>query len=221
MRCYWISLLFLVLTLFPLSAMNVRSAPMTTLEGYLTALLINEVAFPGERGYISEKDTMRGMENILLVLDSRIYYVPPLYSRQHIAQTSSDKLIDIITAGGVHGQVEGFFLNEEGIPTALPRVGERIQYLLTIAEDGPPGRFARLLNHAGSLAKTYVAYLQRPENLYANLRFISGVPVTGRAYSWTTDHHHFHPGGNYIKIPNDYRGSLSGNRFFSLRNLNP
>lgn len=212
-------LLWLFLPGQTLPGTNVAMPPKSTPEGFLSRLLINEVAFPGERGFVSEDDSKRAMENILLVLDARIYFVPPRYLRSHIAQTNSDKLVDIITAGGYHGQVEGFYLDETGKPAVAPRVEERLDYLLRIAEDGKPGRFARLMNHAVTLSETYAAELDRPMNLFLRLRLIRGIPVTGRAYSWMTDFHNFHPGGNFVRIPNQNRGSLSGNRFFSLRDL--
>ena len=199
---------------------NVRFPELSSEAGYLAALLVNEVAFPGERGYVSEANTMRAMENILLVLDARIRYVPAPYERVQIAQTSSARLLDVMTAGGKRGQVDGFYRDASGAAVVVSRVEKRLGYLFKIGNDGAPGRFARLLNHAGALSSQYTAYLNRPENLYLHLRTIHGVPVTGRAYSWMTDRHFFHTGGNFVRIPNDLRGSLSGNRFFTLKDLN-
>lgn len=82
-----------------LVAANVKLPSYRSTEGYLCKLLLNEVAFPGEHGYISEQDTMRAMDNILLVLDARIHFIPSPYTRYQVAQTSSEKLLDIITAG--------------------------------------------------------------------------------------------------------------------------
>ncbi|ADE55653.1 hypothetical protein Caka_2637 [Coraliomargarita akajimensis DSM 45221] len=202
-----------------LVAANVKLPSYRSTEGYLCKLLLNEVAFPGEHGYISEQDTMRAMDNILLVLDARIHFIPSPYTRYQVAQTSSEKLLDIITAGGKHGQVAGFYRNRFGRPISEPRVEQRIDYLLRIANDGKPGRFARLMNYAVQRSKDYVKRLKRPQNLYAHLRWVAKTPVTGRAYSWMTDRHYYHSGGNYVRIPNNLRGSLSGNRFFTLRDL--
>lgn len=199
---------------------NVNFPAFNSEAGYLAALLVNEVAFPGEHGYVSEADAKDAMANILLVLDARVNYVPAPYKRVELAQTSSDKLLDVITVGGVHGQVEGFYRDAAGVPVVVPRIQERMAYLMKIAEDGAPGRFASLLNYAGTLASEYVAYLNRPDNLYINLREVHGIPVTGRAYSWMTDRHYFHAGGNFVRIPNDLNGSLAGNRFFTLKDLN-
>ena len=210
--------LYLLLCLAPLQA-RVELPSIETTEGYLAALLVNEVAFPGERGYISVADTERGMENILLVLDARIYFTPPRYTRRQIAMVDSDVLVDVITVGGVNGQVEGFFRDESGRLRTVPRVRERIEYLLRIANTGKPGKFARLINHASRLSRAYVDQLKRPRNLFVRLRSVHGVPVTGRAYSWMTDRDYFHSGGNFIRIPNNMNGSISGNRFFSLRDL--
>lgn len=171
---------------------NVRIQDLRSTEGYLFKLLVNEVAFPGEHGYISEQDTMRAMESILLVLDARIHYIPSPYTRQQVAQTSSEKLLDIITAGGLHGQVDGFYHDVHGVPVCVARVDERVEYLVQIANQGRPGRFTRLLNYSASLSRSYIARLERPENMYAHLRWVAQTPVTGRAYSWMADHHYYH-----------------------------
>ncbi len=201
-------------------AQNVAFPAFSSEAGYLGALLVNEVAFPGERGYVSEANTKRAMENILLVLDARIRHVPVPYERVHIAQTSSDRLLDVMTAGGVQGQVEGFYRDTSGAAVVSSRIEKRLGYLFKIANDGAPGRFARLLNHASALSSGYIAHLHEPQNLYLHLRSVHGIPVTGRAYSWMTDRHYFHSGGNFVRIPNDLNGSLSGNRFFTLKDLN-
>lgn len=204
----------------PSHAGNVDFPSYSSEAGYLATLLVNEVAFPGERGYVSEANTKRAMESILLVLDARMRFVPSPYKRVEIAQTSSAKLLDVMTAGGVHGQVEGFYRDGTGAAVVSARIEKRLDYLFKIANEGAPGRFASLLNHAGSLSSQYLAYLNRPENIYLHLRVIYGTPVTGRAYSWMTDRHYFHSGGNFVRIPNDMRGALSGNRFFTLKDLN-
>ena len=56
-------------------------------------------------------------------------------------------------------------------------------------------------------------------NLFAELRKIDGINVTGSAYSWMTDEARLAPGGNYVRVPDDHRGGLGGNRFFTLRVL--
>ncbi|MGB0257651.1 MAG: hypothetical protein ACPGES_03260 [Coraliomargarita sp.] len=200
-------------------AANTNLPNFSSLEGYLACLLINEVAFPGEQGYISEQNSMQAMENILLVLDARIFHVPSPYTRFQIAQTSSDKLLDVITAGGKNGQVQGFYRDAEGYATMDSRIPKRIRYLQGIANQGAPGRFARLLNHGTKLSTSYVAKLRRPENLFVNLRTIDTTPVTGRAYSWMTDRHYYHSGGRFVRIPNKLNGSLGGNRFFTLQDI--
>jgi len=42
--------------------------PPNTVVGYVATLLINEVPFPGEKGYVSEQDTQAAMRQILWVL---------------------------------------------------------------------------------------------------------------------------------------------------------
>src|SRR3954462_6265668 len=75
-----------------------------SVDGYVCRLLINEVPFPGERGYISEADTILAMDGLLRVLDARLKYIPPGYTQQQIAAVRTENIIDIITAGGEKGQ---------------------------------------------------------------------------------------------------------------------
>src|SRR6476620_6685481 len=72
-----------------------------SIAGYVCRLLINEVPFPGERGYTSEADTMLAMEGLLRVLDARVKHIPQVYTQQQVAAVRSGDIIDIITAGGV------------------------------------------------------------------------------------------------------------------------
>lgn len=204
----------------PSHAGNVDFPSFSSEAGYLATLLVNETAFPGERGYVSEANSKQAMDNILLVLDARMRFVPPPYQRVQIAQTSSAKLLDVMTVGGVHGQLEGFYRDASGAAVVSARIEKRLNYLFKIANEGTPGRFANLLNHASDISTQYIAHLKRPENLYLNLRMVHSTPVTGRAYSWMTDRNGFNPGGNFVRIPNDAHGSLSGNRFFTLKDLN-
>src|SRR6478672_13672080 len=63
-------------------------------DGYVCRLLINEVPFPGERGYTSEADTMLAMEGLLRVLDARLKHIPPGYTQQQIAAVRTSNVID-------------------------------------------------------------------------------------------------------------------------------
>ncbi|MFQ3224901.1 MAG: hypothetical protein ACI8Z5_001153 [Lentimonas sp.] len=65
-------------------------------------------------------DSKRARANILLVLNARIKLVPAPYKRVQIAQTSSSKLLDVMTAGGLHGQVEGFYRDANGAGVLMP-----------------------------------------------------------------------------------------------------
>lgn len=189
----------------------------TTSEGYVCRLLINEVPFPGEKGYRSEADTITAMNSLLHVLDSRLRYVPPPYSQQNIAAVTTRNIVDIITAGGTRGQFDGFFRDATGQPAMAPRVTERISNLLSIASQGQPGRFLRLLRHAVTIATDYTQGQFAEINLHAGLQQVGPLPVTGRAYSWMTDEARFRPGGNFVRIPDQDFGVLGGNRFFTLR----
>jgi len=191
--------------------------PVATPEGYVCRLLINEVPFPGEKGYRSEADTITAMNSLLHVLDSRLRYVPPPYTQQNVAAVSTRNIVDIITAGGVRGQFDGFFRDAAGRPAMVPRVTERIANLLTIASQGQPGKFLRLLKHAATIATDYTRSRFAEPNVYAGLQQVGPLPVTGRAYSWMADEARFRPGGNFVRIPDQDSGALGGNRFFTLR----
>ncbi len=188
-----------------------------TPEGYIGRLLINEAPFPGERGFVSEADSKASMVQILWVLECRIHFIPEGYRQREIAVVESTNPLDVITAGGAKGQVDGFFRDSQGRFATAPRVEERLQNLAGIANRGTPGRFARLLEYGAALAREYVrARLAEPDRFAGLVRF-GAIPVTGRAYSWMTDRDYYNPGGSYLRIPDEYQGVLGGNRFFTLR----
>lgn len=191
--------------------------PASTTAGYVGRLLINEVAFPGEWGYISVEDTKASLEQMLLVLDGRLRHVPPPYIQRHVAAITTDNIIDIITVGGVRGQFDGFFRDDNGRPAAVPRVEERINNLVRIANQGQPGRFFLLLTHATDLAANYVRDFTTPADRHARVVMVQGIPATGRSFGWMTNKERFHPGGNFLRIEDHDLGYLSGNRFFTLR----
>ncbi len=195
--------------------------PATDPGGYVARLLINEVPFPGEHGYVSEEDTMAAMRALLLVLDSRIHQVPAGYRRAEVAAVDSDNVLDIITAGGERGQMDGFYYRQ-GQPAMVPRVTARISNLLKIASQGVPGRFARLIDYAQKIAGDYVSRGVAPQpDIFAGISYIPPLKVTGRAYGWMTDKGYYHPGGTFIKIPDNRQGRLGGNRFFTLVQRSP
>jgi len=196
---------------------NLQLQPKDTDAGYLARLLLNETPFPGEKGWVSEADSKATMSSILWVLNSRIRYIPTGYRQTEIATLKTSNIFDVITAGGVHGQVEGLYRDSSGKLAAVPRVEKRIQYLSKIGDSGPPGKFASLINYAQGLANSYLAQDISTRDLFVDLQLISSTPVTGRAYSWMTDAHHYSPGGDYIRIPDSDRGALGGNRFFTLK----
>jgi hypothetical protein len=202
----------------PARAQNVALDSYDTPQGYVALLLINEVPFPGERSWEGEADSKAAMRQILYVLDSRLNHVPPKYTQRQIAMTQTD---DILTLMTVKGQIEGFYRDASGRPTTAPRVRERVDYLLGIANKGTPGTFARLLNYAQLLAQAYFATGLTNPDLFVDLDQINGRPVTGRAYSWMTDVGDFHPGGRFVRITDDLDGGLGGNRFFTLQKLTP
>jgi len=211
-------LLFLVAAGWPVcaAAQNVVLAPENTASGYVARLLINEVPFPGERSWVSVEESMAGQQAIIWVLRNRLKNIPAGYTQQQVAATRTDDVIDILTAGN-GGQVDGFYRDARGRPVMAGRVTERVDYLVDLANRGTPGRFARLLNNAQVLADDFVG--TTPTDPYIDLHEIDGVRVTGSAYGWMTDLQAFHPGGNFIRITDEWRGGMGGNRFFTLRIL--
>jgi hypothetical protein len=206
------------------AASVVCAAPFATLDpavsrtGYLARLLINEAPFPGEHGYVSVANTKATMSQILWVLESRVHHVPPGYQQVELTAVKTTDIFDAITAGGVRGQCDGFYRDEKGRLASVPRVEERIQYLLKIANSGgKPGKFAGLINYSQELARAYMRGGITEADRFANLEKVDTTQVTGRAYSWMTDRDYYNPGGSFIKIPNAQSGSLGGNRFFTLK----
>jgi hypothetical protein len=200
------------------SAQFVQFDRPNTAAGYLARLLVNETPFPGERAYESEADTKAAMLQVLWVLHCRLRFIPRGYTQQQVAGVRSSDLIDVITGAGGRRQCEGFYRNAAGQFVTEPRVEERLDNLLQIANSGgKPGRFATLLNYAQGLARVYVKEGIEGADRFAGLKRVGSVAVTGRAYSWMTDVDSYHPGGNFVNIPSAEEGSLGGNRFFTLR----
>lgn len=207
-------------TLWLLPAAPLRTAvefpPPSDPAGYIARLLINEVPFPGERGYVSEVDTRAAMLAVLWVVESRLKHVPGGYTQPEVASINAENAIEVITAGGEKGQCDGFYRDGSGRPVFSPRVGERIDNLLRIAGQGEPGRFARLLTYARDLAAAYVRGGIAEADRFAGLRRIGDLPVTGRGYAWMSNCDYYSPGGRFVRIPNVDGGVLGGNRFFTL-----
>lgn len=199
-----------------MAAPKVVLMPATEPAGYIARLLINEAPFPGERGYVSEEDSKATMRALLLVIDARCNRIPPGYSREEVADTRSSDLFDIITAGGFHGQMAGFYRDSKGRPAMAARVTARIANLVRIASEGEPGRFARLLNYAQTVTRDYLAGTPPAPDLFEGITDIPPKQVAGRAYGWMTDQDCYHPGGDFVRIPDRLRGRLGGNRFFTL-----
>lgn len=200
----------------PLAAAEVSLEPASETAGYLARLLINECPFPGERGYVSEEDSKAAMRALLLVIDARRRGIPAGYTREEVAETHSTNVIDIVTAGGFHGQMDGFYRNKRGYPAMAARVTARASRLLNIAVAGEPGRFSQLLNYAQALASAYVAGTVPAPDLFAGITRIPPKKVTGHAYAWMADQECYHPGGDFVRIPDRLRGRLGGNRFYTL-----
>lgn len=189
----------------------------TSRAGYISLLLINEAPFPGEHAYLSVNDTKTGMLQILWVLHNRIERIPRGYRQSQIATVSSSDIIDVMTAGGQRGQVDGFYRDPRGVPTAVPRVHERVAYLTRIGNTGPPGKFATLLNYAKELGEAYANAGPKGPDIFRDLLWVDRIRATGSAFSWMTDSPHYNPGGNYLRIPQSDQGVLAGNRFFTLK----
>jgi hypothetical protein len=202
------------------SGVNVELDSPSTPEGYVALLLINEAAFPGEKGFRSEEDTKSSMLSVLWVLHCRALVIPPGYRQQQVAAVETRSVIDVMTAGGVKGQVDGFYKDADGDPVAVPRVHERVASLVSIANRGEPGRIARLLLYARELARKYFVAGPASKDLFADLRKVNSKPVTGHAYAWMINVRSFDPGGSFVRIPDANRGALGGNRFYTLEKKN-
>lgn len=189
-----------------------------TPQGFIARLLINEVPFPGEMGYVNEDNSKLAMRQILAVIVNRTYNIPNNYTQRQIAATSSDNIIKIITAGGERGQIDGFYIDAQGQLATVPRVEKRIQYLLSISNKGKPGRFANLINYANQIVAEFLK-ANNAKDIFKLLTKIGNTHVTGYGYSWMTDTGTYHPGGTFVKIPNNLRGSIGHNRFFTLKKL--
>lgn len=193
--------------------------PVTTKSGYIARMLLNEPAFPGEHGWVSEENSKAGMLAILWVCHARIHHIPPGYTQRQIAATKTQDIIDIMTAGGEKGQVDGFYRDKTGAFRVVPRVIRRADGLVEAANKGPSGRFAHLVKYAQDLADAYVTGGIQGADKFAGLKIVNSIKVTGRAYSWMSDRDYYHPGGNFVKIPDTHDGSLGDNRFFTLKEL--
>lgn len=195
---------------------NVELDSPSTPAGYVALLLINEVPFPGERSYVSEADSQAAMLSVLWVLHCRTTDIPPGYTQRQVAAVQTSSVIDVMTAGGVKGQVDGFYKDADGRPVTVPRVQERVAYLLGLANRGQPGRMARLLIYARDLARQYFQSGPAAADLFADLRKIGPKPVTGHGYAWMTDARGCDPGGRFVAVPDTDQGALGGNRFYTL-----
>lgn len=219
-RFVFVSVLLLLIA-SPATYANETFPAVGTESGFLARLLINENPFPGEHGYRSEAETRAGMEAVLLVLDARLRRIPAGYRQAEIAAVTTSDLMAIITAGGVRGQVDGFYRDTAGHLSVVPRVEQRLEYLRQIAGGGQPGRFTRLLQSARALADAYLNHLRTPSDPYATLHHVGPQAVTGHTYSWMTDAARYHPGGRFVAIPRANRGVVGGNHFFTLQRLVP
>ncbi|MFO1477169.1 MAG: hypothetical protein U1F98_11015 [Verrucomicrobiota bacterium] len=198
------------------AAQNVVLDSPDSPSGYIARLLINEVPFPGDPLYRCEEDTKSGMLEIAWVLQNRVNRIPPGYTRWQIANTTATTLVGVLTAPG---QVQDFYRNDDGSLAMAPRVEARIQYLLQIANDGSPGRFARLLNRAQSIARDFVASAPPAPDIYASLTQVGDLWVTGFGYAWMTADLPCDPGGAFVGVPRRDSGLLGANRFYTLRRV--
>ena len=198
------------------SGANVELDSPATPAGYVALLLINEAAFPGERGYVSEENSKAAMLSVLWVLHCRVSAMPPGYTQRQVAAVETRNVIDVMTAGGVKGQVDGFYKGPDGRPVAVPRVHERVRYLVDMANRGQPGKMARLLVYARDLARQYFQAGPADKDLFADLRKVGSKSVTGHGYAWMTDARGCDPGGTFVRVPDTDQGALGGNRFYTL-----
>ena len=74
-----------------------------------------------------------------------------------------------------------------------------------------------MINYAQDLSSAYSRGGIAEADRFAGLSQVGNTRVTGRAYSWMQDRDYYHPGGDFVKIPNSHGGSLGGNRFSTLK----
>jgi hypothetical protein len=140
------------------------------------------------------------MLSVLWVLHCRTSAIPPGYTQRQVAAVETRDVIDVMTAGGVKGQVDGFYKDTDGRPAAVPRVHERVAYLLGMANRGEPGKMAHLLAYARDLTRQYFQAGPAGNDLFAGLRKVGPASVTGHGYAWMTDARGCDPGGSYVSI---------------------
>jgi hypothetical protein len=212
----WWLVASLILGIRSTPAANVELDSPSTPAGYVSLLLINEAPFPGERGFRSEEDSKATMLAVVWVLHCRASAIPRGYTQKQVADVQSRSVVDVITAGGIRGQVDGFYKDDAGRLVAVPRVHERVNYLISLANQGQPGKMARLIGYARDTARFYFQGGPPGQDIFADLRWVGAVPVTGGGYAWMTDVRGFDPGGAFVRIPDAEQGSLGGNRFYTL-----
>lgn len=195
---------------------NVELDPPPTPAGYVALLLINEVPFPGERAYLSEQDSKAAMLAVLWVLHCRASAIPPGYTQKQVAAVETRNVIDVMTAGGIRGQVDGFYKGPDGRPIAVARVHERVAYLVGHANRGQPGKMAALLLYARDLARQYFKAGPADKDLFADIHQVGSKSVTGHGYAWMTNARGCDPGGAFVPVPDSDQGALGGNRFYTL-----
>ena len=217
MRLLWV--LTLLIGVPSLLTASVTLNDPKSRAGYISLLLLNEVPFPGEHSYLSTNDSKVDMLQILWVLHNRIQRIPNGYQQRSITTVSTDDIIDVITAGGQRGQVDGFYRDPTGNPATVSRVRDRVAYLNRIANTGTPRKFAELLSYAKFLGEAYVNSGPNGPDLFRDLIWVDETPATGSAYSWMTDGPHYRPGGSFLSIPQTSHGVLGGNRFFTLKEV--
>jgi hypothetical protein len=112
--------------------------------------------------------------------------------------------------------VDGFYKGPDDHPVAVPRVHQRVAYLMGLANRGQPGKMVHLLAYARDLARQYFRVGPADKDLFADLRKVGPKPVTGHGYAWMTDARGCDPGGSFVRVPDADQGALGGNRFYTL-----
>ena len=112
-----------------------------------------------------------------------------------------------MTAGGVKGQVDGFYRGPDGRPAAVSRVHDG-RWLTCWASPIAVSRerWPAVVVRARTSAAPILAGRATGRDLFADLRKVGAQPVTGRGYAWMTDVRGCDPGGSFVRIPDDRPG---------------
>lgn len=184
---------------------NVTLPPITSEDGVIARLMLSEVKNPGYSSYNAD-DSKKSMRVIKKVLENRLTK-PGLFNA-----SGATNEIDIITASN---QFAGFSKDSSGNVVISSDVQQRIDSIMTIANSGPPGQYATLVQNAIDVANKTTSSLDP----FKDISSINGQNVEGDVYGFRTVGFS-HPGGSFVAIPNNdgqaTDGVFNGQQYYTL-----